>query len=473
MAIKKEITRSKINNKKEKQMFDDIKASENRFKELFEHMSSGVSIYEAINNGKDFIFKDFNRAGGKIEKIRKKDVIGRSVLEVFPAAKEFGLFDVFKRVYKTGAPEKFPISFYKDNRISGWRRNYIYKLPSGEIVSIYDDITRQKQVEESLKISEQFSSNLMENSPSPIMVINADTSIRYVNQALENLAGLKANEILGKKPPYPWWPKEFKARYARGFKITFNEGCSRQEVPFNSKMGEEFWVEVDAKPISSNGELKYLIVNWFDITNRKAIENNLKISYLKLKKTLEGTINTLAAIVETKDPYTSGHQKRVSKLAVAISNELGLDSKTIEGIRTAAVIHDIGKINIPASILSKPGRLSAIEYDMVKTHSQMGYEMIKEIEFPTPIAEIIFQHHEKLNGSGYPRGLKGKDIMFEAKILAVADVVEAMSSYRPYRPPVGIDAAIEEIKKYKGKLYDPGIVDTCVKVITRKGFKFD
>ena len=474
MATKKEVTKSKMNNKQKKHiLFDGIKASETRFKELFEHMSSGVSIYEAINNGKDFIFKDFNRAGGKIEKIRKKDVIGRSVLEVFPAAKEFGLFDVFKRVYKTGTPEKFPISFYKDNRISGWRRNYVYKLPSGEIISIYDDITRQKQTEESLKISEKFSSNLMENSPSPIMVVNADTSIRYMNQALLNLTDFKSNEVLGKKPPYPWWPRESKARYVREFKIVLREGCSRREVLFNSKMGEEFWVEVDAKPILSSGELKYLIINWFDITNRKAIENNLKVSYLKLKKTLEGTINTLAAIVETKDPYTSGHQKRVSKLAVAISSELGLDSKTIEGIRTAAVIHDIGKINIPSSILSKPGRLSDIEYDMVKTHSQMGYEMIKEIEFPTPIAEIIFQHHEKLNGSGYPRRLKGKDIIFEAKIIAVADVVEAMSSYRPYRPPLGLNAAIEEIKKYKGKLYDPQIVDACVKVITRKGFKFD
>ena len=454
-------------------IFEGIKAEETRFKELFEHMSSGVAIYEAINRGEDFIFKDFNRASEKIEKIRKKDVIDRSVLEVFPAVKDFGLFDVFKRVYKTGIPEKFPMSFYKDNRISGWRRNYVYKLPSGEIIAIYDDITRQKQVEESLKTSEKFSSSLMENSPSPVMVVNADTSIRYVNQALVNLVGFKSNEVLGKKPPYPWWPEEFKARYAREFKVVLREGCSRRELLFNSKMGEEFWVEVDAKPIFSNGELKYLIINWFDITDRMAIENNLKISYLKLKRTLEGTINTLAAIVETKDPYTSGHQKRVSKLVVAISNDLGLDSKTVEGIRTAAVIHDIGKINIPASILSKPGRLSDIEYDMIKTHSQLGYEMIKEIEFPTPIAEIIFQHHEKLNGSGYPRGLKDKDIMFEAKILTVADVVEAMSSYRPYRPPVGMGAAIEEIKKYKGKLYDSGIVDTCVKVITRKGFKFD
>ncbi|MDD5622392.1 MAG: PAS domain-containing protein, partial [Actinomycetota bacterium] len=164
MATKKEVTRSKMNTKQKNQVLDGIKASENRFKELFEHMSSGVSIFEAVNGGNDFIFKDFNRAAEKIEKIRKKDVTGRSVMEVFPAVKEFGLFDVLKRVHKTGTPEKLPISFYKDNRISGWRRNYVYKLPSGEIIAIYDDITRQKQVEESLKISEKFSSNLMENS---------------------------------------------------------------------------------------------------------------------------------------------------------------------------------------------------------------------------------------------------------------------------------------------------------------------
>ena len=203
------------------------------------------------------------------------------------------------------------------------------------------------------------------------------------------------------------------------------------------------------------------------------MEDNLKVSYHKLQKILEGTIHTLAGIVEIKDPYTSSHQKRVSKLAVAISNELGIESKIIEGIRIAANIHDIGKITIPASILSKPGKLLNIEFDMIKTHSQAGYEMIKEIEFPMPIAEIILQHHEKLDGSGYPRGLKDKDIMFEAKILTVTDVVEAMSSDRPYRPALGLDKAIEEIKKNKGILYDPGIVDACIKVITKKGFRFD
>lgn len=468
IAINRKQTEDKIG-----LIFEGIKTNENRFKELFEHMSSGVAVYEAVNGGNDFIFKDFNRASEKIEKIRKKDILGKSVLEVFPGMKNFGLFDVFKRVYKTGKSEKYPISFYKDYRISGWRRNYIYKLPLGEIVAVYDDLTRQKQVEESLKSSEELSLSLMENSPSPIMVVNADTSIRYVNPALESLAGLKSGEILGMKSPYPWWPEELENEYNKKFKTVLKKGCNKLELLFNNRIGEEFWVEINARPVFSNKKLKYLIINWFSITDRKIMEDNLKKSYNMLQKTLEGTINTLAAIVETKDPYTSGHQKRVSKLAVAISSELGLESKRIEGIRIAAEIHDIGKINIPASILSKPGKLSDIEYAMIKTHSQIGYEMIKEIEFPMPIAEIIYQHHEKLDGSGYPRGLKDKDIMLEAKILTVADVVEAMSSHRPYRPALSLDKAVEEIKKNKGTLYDPGIVDACIKVITKKGFRFD
>jgi len=209
-----------------------------------------------------------------------------------------------------------------------------------------------------------------------------------------------------------------------------------------------------------------------EITKRIKAEDEIKNSYRKLQKTLKGIVDTLASIVEIRDPYTSGHQKRVAALSSAISKELDLGKDKIEAIGTAAIIHDIGKINIPASILVRPGKISSLEYNMIKTHSQVGYEMVKRIEFPWPIANIIFQHHERLDGSGYPKGLKGKDILFEAKIIAVADVVEAMSSHRPYRPALGMDKALEEITKNKGKLYDPGVVEACIKIITKKGFKF-
>jgi len=201
-------------------------------------------------------------------------------------------------------------------------------------------------------------------------------------------------------------------------------------------------------------------------------EEEIKNSYQKLQKTLKGTIDTLASIVEIRDPYTAGHQKRVASLAISISKELDLDKDKIEAIGTAAIIHDIGKINIPASILARPGKISSLEYDMIKTHPQLGYEMVKRIEFPWPIAKIILHHHERLDGSGYPEGLKGKDIVLAAKIIAVADTVEAMSSHRPYRPALGIDKALEEIKKGSGKLYDRKVVEACVKIITKKGFKF-
>lgn len=457
----------------QKKAYEEIKDKEERYRELFDNMSSGVVVYEPMNNGKGFIIRDFNKAAQHIEKINEAEVIGKKALEVFPGLKDFGLLDVFKRVYKTGRPEKHPVSFYKDDRISGWRRNYVYRLPSGELVVVYDDITRQKQAERLLKESEEFSSSLMENSPNPIYVLKEDFSLKYANPAMENLVGLKLDELLGKKAPFPWWPEKLKSKYIKSFREDMKEGITGRELLIVNNMGEEFWIKTYNKLVLADEKLKYVIINWFDITHRKLMENNLKESYRKLEKALQGTINTLGNIVEKRDPYTSGHQKRVSKLAVAISNELGLDRESIECIKTAADIHDIGKINIPVSILTKPGKLTNIEFDLIKTHPDVGYEMVKEIEFPMPVAEIILEHHEKLDGSGYPRGLKGKDIMFEAKILTVSDVVEAMSSDRPYRPSLGMQIALNEIKRNKGKLYDSRAVDACVKVVTKKGFKFD
>jgi len=453
--------------------FIKMKTSGKIFKELFEHISSGVAVYEVRDDGNDFIFKDINKAGQRIDKIKKKDVIGKSVLKLFPEIKNFGVFDVFKRVYKTGRPEEHPISFYIDNRISGWRRNYVYKLPSGEIVSVFDDRTRQKQAEELLKISEEFSSSLMKNSPAPIMVLDADYSMRFMNPAFEKLIGYKLSSMIGKKPPYPWWEKEMRKKSDEILEEISKKRVYYYSTAFLTKDGKTRYLDITSTPIKKNGKLKYIMGIGTDVSERKRAEEELIDSRERLKKTLNGAINTLAAIVETKDPYTYGHQQRVCKLATNIAKELKLDNDIIEAIRIAALIHDIGKVNIPASILSKPGKLTDIEFEMIKTHPQLSYDMLKRIEFPLPIVDIILQHHEKLDGSGYPKGLKAKDIMLEAKILAVADVVEAMSSHRPYRPALGIDAAVEEIKKNKGILYDPAVVNKCVMIITKKGFKFD
>jgi len=174
-----------------------------------------------------------------------------------------------------------------------------------------------------------------------------------------------------------------------------------------------------------------------------------------------------------KDPYRHSHQKRVAQLACAIAREMNLPEEQIEGIRVAGNIHDIGKISVPMEILNKPGRVNKNEFGIIKNHAQAGYDILKTIEFPWPIAQIVLQHHERMDGSGYPQGLSGKDILLEARILGVADVVEAMVSRRPYRPALGIDKALEEISKNRGILYDPEVVDACLKLFTEKRFEFE
>lgn len=237
-------------------------------------------------------------------------------------------------------------------------------------------------------------------------------------------------------------------------------------------------------------------------TKRQRVEEELRQSYLKSDRALKATVNALVSAVELRDPYTAGHQRRVAQIAYAIASEMGLPEEQIEGTRMAALIHDIGKINVPSEILSKPGRLSDSEFDLVKTHPQVGhdilnvpaenlsppgrlsqiefslikshpqvgYDVLKDIDFPWPVAEIVLQHHERLDGSGYPQGLSDEEIMLEARVLAVADVVEAMSSHRPYRPARGIDEALEEISQNRGILYDPEVVDACLELLAEKGF---
>jgi len=221
------------------------------------------------------------------------------------------------------------------------------------------------------------------------------------------------------------------------------------------------------------GDIALGIQNIELVEERKQAEQKLKTTYQKLKKTMDAAIDTMSKIIEAKDPYTSGHQHRVCQLAVPLARELGLPEDKIEGIRIASLIHDVGKIGLPTEILSKPGKLTDIEFSLIKDHSQVGHDILKSIDFSYPIAQIVLQHHERLDGSGYPSKLKGDEIMLEAKIIGVADVVEAMSSFRPYRPAKGIDAALGEISKNKGVLYDPEVVDACLKLFKEKGFKFN
>jgi putative nucleotidyltransferase with HDIG domain len=201
------------------------------------------------------------------------------------------------------------------------------------------------------------------------------------------------------------------------------------------------------------------------------IERELESSMKRVEKSMEGAIQAICRTVETKDPYVSLHQKRVSQFACDIARELGLTARQIDGIRVAGQLHDIGKVTVPMEILTKPGKLSKIEFAMIRDHPRVAFDILKNVEFDWPIAQIVVQHHERLDGSGYPNGISGEDILLEARILAVADVVEAMCTDRPYRPALGVKEALAELERGDGKLYDSQVVRACKKLLNERGFK--
>jgi putative nucleotidyltransferase with HDIG domain len=237
------------------------------------------------------------------------------------------------------------------------------------------------------------------------------------------------------------------------------------------KDGTILWTENKFSGIrDENGKPVSILAEVRDITERKQAEEERKQSFERVRKALRATVQAISMTVEMKDPYTSGHQQRVADLARSIATEMGLSADRQDFIRTASTIHDIGKISLPAEILSKPTKLTDLEFNLIKTHSQSGYDILKDIEFPWPVADVVLQHHERMDGSGYPHGLKGENISLEARILAVADVVEAITSHRPYRPALGIDVALEEISRNRGILYDADVVDACLKLFREKGY---
>jgi len=206
---------------------------------------------------------------------------------------------------------------------------------------------------------------------------------------------------------------------------------------------------------------------------RKRVDEEISLNFQRLKKTSTSIIFTMAKILELRDPYTAGHQQRVARLACAIAREMGLDEEEVDGIFMAALIHDIGKIYVPAEILNRPAKLNETEMDLVKTHPSIGYDIVKEIDFAQPVDRIVVQHHERIDGSGYPNGINGHDIILQARILAVADVVEAMASHRPYRPALSLEETLDEIDRYRDVLYDGHVVDACMKIFKESSFKFE
>jgi putative nucleotidyltransferase with HDIG domain len=242
----------------------------------------------------------------------------------------------------------------------------------------------------------------------------------------------------------------------------------------HSPDGRRVYLSINGAPIhDEKGNSNEVVFTIDDVTDRKQAEEKLKDTLESLRNALNTIIQVMVSAVEIRDPYTAGHQIRSADLARAIAKEMGFPQEKIDGIRMAGSIHDIGKLSIPAEILSKPTKLSEIEFSLIKEHARRGFEMLKDVESPWPLAEIVHQHHERMDGSGYPRNLKGEEICIEARILAVADVVEAMASHRPYRAGLGINAALDEIEKNRGIFYDSTVADACLRLFREKGFKLE
>jgi PAS domain S-box-containing protein/putative nucleotidyltransferase with HDIG domain len=385
-----------------------------------------------------------------------------------------------KRLKGEATPEVYEFRFIdKQNQVQWVEVNSVRITWNGRpaTLSFLSDINERKRTEQTLRESESKYRSLVNQSLHGI-VISQGVPPRFVfaNPAMAEILGYSREELMSlpaektRDLVHPDDLVVFFQRYQE--RLEGGNPPPSYVVRAVRKDGTVRWTEMVSNRIEYNGEPAVQAV-FQDITERKKAEVDRIQNYENLTRVMNQTINALVRTLGKRDPYTSTHQQRVTRLACAIAKEMGQPSDQIECIRVAGTLHDIGKIYVPAEILSKPTSLTKAEFEIIKTHAQGGSEILQEIDFPWPIAKIISQHHEKMDGSGYPSGLKGEDILLEARILTVADVVEAMSSHRPYRPALGIEAALDDITKNKRILYDPAVVDACLNLFRDRGYIFD
>lgn len=457
----------------QKRAQEALQESEEKYRTMIEHSNDMIWTLDLEGN-----FTYVNKRAEQISGHKLDDGFGKHFTTLIPPEDLPRIQKVFLETM-SGKSQHYEVNVHKkDGSVFVLSINTAPLFKSGKIVgtvSFGRDITKQKQTQEALGKSEEKYKTFVNNVNVGIYRNTVGPKGKFIeaNPAVIKMFGYESkDEFLSIDVADLYQNPEDRERFNE--KMLANGFVRDEELELKKKDGKPIFCSVFAVVVKDEqGKIKYYDGIIEDITKRKKVEQELKTSYKKLKKILNGTINALASTTEKRDPYTAGHQQRVTQLACVIAREMGFSEERIEGMRMACMVHDIGKIYVAAEILNKPVRLTDIEMALIKTHCQIGYEILKTIEFPLPIAEIVLQHHERMDGSGYPQGLKGKDILHEAKILAVVDVVEAMSSHRPYRSSFGVDLALNEIKENRSKLYDPEIVDVCLKLFTEKGFKFN
>ena len=448
-----------------------LRESEERYRELVEKAGAAILIDDREGS---FVFCNKRLAdlfGYSLEEMQTKSI--QSI--VHPADLDRVLKMHHGRIQGRKVPSKYEFMGIKRNGdLMYLEIDAIALKEGGKIIgtrSYIWDITQRKKAEEAIRSSEERLKLLFEFAPDGYYLTDLKGNFLDGNKAAEDMIGYKKEELVGKNFAKAkllsanQLPKALTllARNAMG------QPTGPDEFTLIRKDGSRAIVGIRTFPVRISGETVVLGIAR-DITEYKRTQDELKYSYERMQKVLEDTINALTSAVEKRDPYTAGHQHRVAILADRIADKMRLPNAQKLGLHVAALVHDIGKINVPAGILNKPSGLSDAEFALVKDHVLVGYDILRTIEFPWPVAEIVLQHHERLDGSGYPKGIKGSEMLLEAKILAVADVVESMLAHRPYRPARGMESAVKEINKYKKKLYDAKAVSACLKVLKDKDF---
>ena len=454
---------------------EKIYQSEGKYRNILENIEDG---YYEVDLAGNFTF--FNDSVCKILGYSREELIGMNNQQYTDKENSKKLFDAFNRVYKTGESAKeFDWQIIRKDGTDRYIEASVSLLKdsSGKPIGfrgIIRDTTERRKVEEQYRL-------LADNITEHIWLRDINTlKVIYISPSVVKMYGYPVDEI-AKLPLKKLLTEESFQTMVDTF-ITEMPKALKTLPPAVHKYSFESqafhkdgiccgWINTISFIRDKNGNHTLLLGETRDITERKLAEEKLQQTLESLKRAVGTTIQVLVSALESKDPYTAGHQSRSADLACAIATKMGLDQDKIEGIRMAGIVHDIGKLSVPAEILTKPTKLTNLEFSLIKEHSQSGYEMLKDVESPWPLAEIVHQHHERMNGTGYPRNLKGDEILLEARILAVADVVEAMASHRPYRASLGIEPALEEIEKNKGILYDDTVADACLRLFREKGYQ--
>jgi PAS domain S-box-containing protein/putative nucleotidyltransferase with HDIG domain len=472
-AVKRELNEAMMRRER-RQVAEALYQSEEKYRRILESIDD--AYFESDLAGS---LTFFNRSLVRFLGYSRSELAGMSFNSILDDANHNKLQGAFRKAVEAAEPIRLLRCEFRNKEsapVYGELSASLMADESGRPLGfrgIIRDVTSRHKMEIALSESEKKYRNIFENATEGIFQSSREKRFLDVNPSLAKIMGYDSpgDMIAGISDISRQLYVTSSDRRRINRMLRDRQSVVGYETQFYKKDRSVMWGSLTVRAVCDQDDnLACYEGTVLEITKRKQAEEQERKVVESLKKAMRAIIQTLSMTVEIRDPYTSGHQQRVANLARAIAEEMGLEVIIIDSIAMAALIHDIGKISIPAEILSKPTKLSDIEYDLIKAHSPIGYDILKDMEFPWPIARIIYQHHERLDGSGYPLGLKGDDILLEAKVLALADVVEAMSSHRPYRPTLGLDKALDEISQKRGMAYDPAVVDACFRLFQEKSY---